>query len=206
MRPALKVALGVAALTVLWLVMMVAGTGALDRAVLNAMYVAGHPDLRNFLAAFTLLGNWPAVVGVSVAAAAALLVEGHRRAATLLIGITLGGRLLVEGLKLGINRARPEATDHLVPVYSLSFPSAHAANSMILWLTLALILPRREWRPAAIVAAILVSLAVGLSRPMLGVHWPSDVIGGWAFGAAWVLLMTDLAGRWPGGKGASVKP
>ena len=206
MRPALKVALGVAALAALWLLMMVSGAGALDRALLGAMYVAGQPALRDFLVYFTLLGNWPAVVGFSLVAALWLLVTGHRRSALLLLGITLVGRFLVEAMKLGINRTRPEAADHLVPVYSLSFPSAHAANSMILWLTLALILPRREWRPAAIVGALLISLAVGLSRPMLGVHWPSDVVGGWAFGAAWVLLMTDLAGRWRGGKGAPVTP
>jgi undecaprenyl-diphosphatase len=206
MRPALKMALGVAALAALWLVMMVSGAGALDRALLDAMYVAGRPALRDFLIYFTLLGNWPAVVGLSVAAALWLLVTGHRRSALLLVGITLIGRMLVEAMKLGVHRTRPEASDHLVPVYSLSFPSAHAANSMILWLTLALILPRREWRPAAVVVALLISFAVGISRPMLGVHWPSDVIGGWAFGAAWVLLMTDLAGRWRGRKGAPVTP
>lgn len=187
----------IAALAVLWLGMMVGGTGPLDRAVLAGLYASEQPELREFLRNFTLLGNWQAVVGVSLAAAAWLLATGHRRAALLLLGITLVGRMLVEAMKLGVSRTRPEAADHLVPVYSLSFPSAHAANSMILWLALALLLPQRQWRPAAVAVALLISFAVGISRPMLGVHWPSDVIGGWAFGAAWVLVMIDLTGRWP---------
>ena len=137
--------------------------------------------LRNF----TLLGNWPTVVGVSVAAAAWLVATGHRRAALLLLGITLIGRLLVEGIKLGVHRARPDAVDHLVAVYSLSFPSGHSANSMIVYLGIALLAfdnPQHR-RPAAIAAALLLTFLIGLSRPMLGVHWPSDVIAGWAFGA-----------------------
>lgn len=193
----LLLATAIAALAALWLAMMVSGTGALDRAVLDWLYASGQPELRDFMRNFTLLGNWPAVVGFSLAAAVWLLATGHRRSALLLLGITLVGRALVEAMKIGVHRTRPEATDHLVPVYSLSFPSAHAANSMILWLTLALLLPERKWRPAAVTAALLISFAVGVSRPMLGVHWPSDVIGGWAFGAAWVLAMIHLTGRWP---------
>ncbi len=198
MKRGVRLAIGITALAALWLVMMVSGTTAPDRALLDALYTSGAPGLRNFLRYFTLVGNWQAVVGVSLVAAAWLLATGHRRAALLLLGITLVGRALVEAMKLGVYRSRPEMTDHLVPVYSLSFPSAHAANSMILWLTIALLLPERKWRPAAVVAALFVSFAVGISRPMLGVHWPSDVIGGWAFGAAWVLVMVDLTGRWPG--------
>jgi len=192
--------MAIAALAALWLAMMVTGTNAVDRALLDALYVSAAPGLRDFLRFFTLLGNWPAVAGASLIAAVWLLATGHRRSALLLLGITLIGRALVEGMKLGVQRTRPEATDHLVPVYSLSFPSAHAANSMILWLTIALLLPQRKWRPAAVAAALLISFAVGISRPMLGVHWPSDVIGGWAFGAAWVLVMIDLSGRWPAPK------
>ena len=206
MRPALKLAIAVAVLAALWLGMMVGGAGPVDESLLAALYVGGSPGLRDFLASLTLLGNWQAVVGVTLVAAIWLLATGHRRRALLLLGITLLGRALVEAMKLGVYRTRPEAADHLVPVYSLSFPSAHAANSMILWLALALLLPKREWRPAAIIAALIITFAVGISRPMLGVHWPSDVVGGWAFGAAWVLLMTDLAGRWRGGKGAPVTP
>ena len=189
--------IAVAALAALWLAMMMTGTGAVDRALLDALYVAGQPQLRAFMQSFTLLGNWPAVIGVSLVAALWLWLTRHPRAALLLLGITLTGRLLVELQKIGVNRLRPDLIEHLVPVKSLSFPSAHAANSMILWLTIALLLPRPEWRPTAVAAALLTTFAVGISRPMLGVHWPSDVIGGWAFGAAWVLAMIALAERWP---------
>ena len=200
MRTGLRIAIAVVLLGAIWLTMMIAGAGPVDRALLNALYVAGQPQLRAFMQSFTLLGNWPAVIGFSLAAGLWLALSRHPRAALLLLSITLGGRVLVEVQKLAVHRLRPDLIEHLVPVKSLSFPSAHAANSMILWLTIALLLPRREWRPAAIVAALLTTFAVGISRPMLGVHWPSDVIGGWAFGAAWVLAMIDLANRWPARK------
>lgn len=187
----------VAALGALWVTMMLTGTHAVDRALLEALYVAGQPQLRAFMQSFTLLGNWPAVVGISLIAALWLAVMRHPRAALVLLAITLGGRFLVELQKVAVHRLRPDLIEHLVPVKSLSFPSAHAGNSMILWLTLALLLPRREWRPAAVAAALFVTFAVGISRPMLGVHWPSDVVGGWSFGAAWVLAMIALAERWP---------
>ena len=77
-------------------------------------------------------------------------------------------------------------------VVSLSFPSAHAANSMIAWLGLALIAAPPRLRPAAVAAALALALLVGLTRLVLAVHWPSDVIGGWAFGAAWTLLLLRL--------------
>ena len=80
----------------------------------------------------------------------------------------------------------------VVLTHSLSFPSAHAANSMIVFPALVLFLiPQR--RGPAMVAAIVASLLVGASRPLLGVHWPSDVVAGWAIGAAWLLIMWPMA-------------
>jgi hypothetical protein len=76
----------------------------------------------------------------------------------------------------------------------MAFPSGHAAHSMTAWLGIALLaaVPRRLRGPA-ILLALSLTLLTGLSRLVLAVHWPSDVIGGWAFGAALTLLMVRLA-------------
>jgi undecaprenyl-diphosphatase len=64
------------------------------------------------------------------------------------------------------------------------------------WITLALLVPREaRGRRAALAAASLAAFAAGLSRPMLGVHYPSDVVAGWCFGLFWILLLTWLSGR-----------
>jgi len=66
---------------------------------------------------------------------------------------------------------------------------------MIVFLSLALLVAPRRFRKLAVAAALIGTAAVGITRPMLGVHWPSDVVGGWSFGAAWVLLTLGLAER-----------
>jgi undecaprenyl-diphosphatase len=67
---------------------------------------------------------------------------------------------------------------------------------MIVYLTLALLLTAgTRWKWPAVIAAITLSAFVGLSRVMLGVHWPTDVVGGWAFGLLWVLIALPLAER-----------
>ncbi|MBV9527221.1 phosphatase PAP2 family protein, partial [Sphingomonas sp.] len=113
----------------------------------------------------------------------------QRALALSLTFVLLAGRSLVEVQKYGVERVRPGLEPHLVPVKTFSFVSGHAGNSMVVFLALALALaPEGRWRVASVAAALAGSLVIGLSRVMLGVHWPSDVIGGWAFGALWVLL------------------
>ena len=67
---------------------------------------------------------------------------------------------------------------------------------MITFLALALVVTPAKYRSAAITAAIAASVLIGSTRPLLGVHWPSDVIGGWAFGIAWVVALVELSRRW----------
>ena len=106
------------------------------------------------------------------------------------------GRGASELQKYMIARARPDLEAHLVVVKTSSFPSGHANSAMIFYLTIALILTQgTRWRGPAVALAILLAFLVGLSRVMLGVHWPSDVVGGWAFGMLWVLLTLHLAQR-----------
>lgn len=190
------VAIPAAALALLWFAMLTVGSGPLDGWLLAAAYAGDRPVIANTARAFTFLGEGPVLILISVAAAAWLLWRGSPRAGLVLVAVTLAGRALVHAQKYGIQRLRPEDLEHLVPVSNPSFPSAHAGNSMIVYLTIALILTRgTRWGGIAIGCAIPLSVLIGLTRVILGVHWPSDVAGGWAFGLLWVLLALPLAER-----------
>jgi undecaprenyl-diphosphatase len=110
------------------------------------------------------------------------------------LGATVvGERLVIDGLKLLIDRTRPSFDLHPVVTHSSSFPSGHAGNSMAVFLSIALIAAPRAYRVRAVIAALLASLLVGSTRPFLGVHWPSDVIGGWSLGAAIAIIAWTIA-------------
>ena len=102
------------------------------------------------------------------------------------------GMLLSQTLKWGFARPRPDLVPALAKVYSQSFPSGHAMVSAVVYLTLGVLLVRTPIRTAIkaylLFVATLLTLIVGVSRVYLGVHWPSDVLAGWAGGAAWALL------------------
>jgi undecaprenyl-diphosphatase len=176
----------------LWLGMMLLGGphGAADAAIAGLFRGQALVPAARIV---TRLGDWPLLLPLTAAAAVILLVARSWRRALLFAAIVLGGRILVEIQKIELARARPDAAGRLVHVSSLSFPSAHAAYSMITWLAIALLLAPPHRRAAAVAAALLVALLVGLTRLVLHVHWPSDVIGGWSFGAGWTLLLVRLA-------------
>lgn len=183
-----------AGLILLWLAMLLLGAGIVDRDVLLALYTRDEPWLALGAITITQLGNGWTVVLVTVAGALWLLYRRKRAAALTLLVASLTGRVLVILQKAWFARLRPEENLRLVEVHYQSFPSGHAANSMIAYLALALLLfdePRQ--RRIAAGCAIGLSLLIGVSRPMLGVHWPSDVVGGWAFGLFWVLLCFRIA-------------
>lgn len=189
-------AIPIAALAILWLAMLTFGAGAIDRVVLVSLYAGDRPAIAAIARAITFLGEGEVVVLVSLVAAAWLGWQGRARSGLALIAVTIAGRFLVWGQKYGIGRLRPEDQAHLVQVYSPSYPSAHSANSMIVYLAIAVFLAAgTRWRRPAAVFALALTFLVGLSRVVLGVHWPSDVVGGWAFGLLWVLLALPLAER-----------
>lgn len=123
--------------------------------------------------------------------------------AALLVGGVVSGSIAVALAKALFGRARPDLIDHLVEVGSASFPSGHSANSAIVYLTLAILLtqivPRRAQRLYLIGVAVALTAAIGLSRVYLGVHWPSDVLAGWAFGTLWAMAWWAL-GAWLRGR------
>jgi undecaprenyl-diphosphatase len=184
------------ALAAVWLAMLLLGGGPLDRTIYETLYAGGKPALVAIARFFTALGEPTVLISAGAACALWLWYAGHRRLPWVLLGITMFGRGISEVQKYSIARARPEFEPHLVVVKTQSFPSGHATSSMIFYLTIALALTAgKPWHRAAVAGAILLSLLIGTSRVMLGVHWPSDVVGGWAFGMLWVLLMLRIAQR-----------
>jgi undecaprenyl-diphosphatase len=132
----------------------------------------------------------PTVLWMTVLAVAGYLALQARYRTALVVLITSStGELLNAVMKLAFNRPRPTVVPHLREVYTTSFPSGHAMESAIVYLTLGAILMRAaDTRGTKIyilaIAGMLTALA-GVSRVYLGVHYPTDVIGGWIVGFSW---------------------
>ena len=181
-------------LALLWLAMFLWGTGEVDLAILSALYAGDRPVLADAARLITLLGGWYFVTPLAALAALVVAIRGKPWLAIVLFVGTFAGRMLVELQKYELGRMRPDQNPHLVNVYSLSFPSGHSANSVMVYVAMALMLVedgrrRTFWLAGAFVLAFL----IGLSRPMLGVHWPSDVVAGWSFGLLWAMLLVWLS-------------
>jgi undecaprenyl-diphosphatase len=147
----------------------------------------------------TALGGM-AVLCVITAAVCGFLLLDRKPAAALLAAAAIGSGLLVaSALKYGFSRERPDLVPHGSYVYTSSFPSGHSMLAAVTYLTLAALLmrvqPRLRLKAYTLVLAVLLTLGIGASRVYLGVHWPSDVLGGWAAGATWALLWWFIVWR-----------
>jgi undecaprenyl-diphosphatase len=183
------------ALAGLWLAMMMLGgpDAPWDRQVFADIHGGASQAAVDWARTVTHLGGWIALTVAGIAAVIALAFTRRRRAALLLV-VLFVGRMAVELHKLLAGTPRPPIADEVLNEASLAFPSGHAANSMITYVAVALLVPvAQRNRAIAVVLAISLSIVIGLSRVILGVHWPSDVIGGWAFGLLWVVIFMRLA-------------
>ncbi|MEA3000128.1 MAG: hypothetical protein QOK17_1961 [Sphingomonadales bacterium] len=179
-------------LLALWFAMLLLGgpRSAADPALLALFQASALVPAARVV---TWLGNAAVLLPLSVAAALVLGWRISRRAGLVYLIMILAGRVVVELEKAMVARQRPAPAGQLVHVTTLAFPSGHAAYSMMAWLGLALLAAPARHRAWAVAAGIALALLVGSTRLVLAVHWPSDVIGGWTFGAGWVLLWTRLA-------------
>lgn len=146
---------------------------------------------------FTSFGSTGPLIFIGLAALLYLLLVRKYRMGLLLLLTVGGGQLLSNLLKGGFNRARPDLVPHGMEVYTASFPSGHAMMAAVTYLTLAALLSRsarsKRLQLFLILLAVILTLLVGASRVYLGVHWPSDVLGGWIAGSAWAALCWTLA-------------
>jgi undecaprenyl-diphosphatase len=164
-----------------------------DEGVLH--WIAGYTSTRmdGLALEITALGSWLVVLAIAVIAATLLALMGERWYALLLCIAVSGAWIIGPALKILFDRQRPQVVEWRVPHAGLSsFPSGHSTMGMVLFLTVAYVihrLARRHWVTIVVMAAGTITVAlIGLSRLYLGVHYPSDVLAGYAVGFAWSMF------------------
>lgn len=149
----------------------------------------GPAWLTKMMVDITALGGVTVLTLLVTLVVVYLALRQKYRTALFVTASILGGWALSSAMKLGIARPRPEVVQHLVEVNDMSFPSGHAMLSAITYLTLGAMLSRLEERASLRyffpLVAVVLTLIIGLSRIYLGVHYPTDVLGGWAAGMVW---------------------
>lgn len=156
----------------------------------------GPAWLHQSMIDITALGGGPVLTLITILAMGYLIARQRGRLAVLLGVLIAAGGLMNNLLKQVFIRERPEIVPHLVEVSSASFPSGHAMNSAMVYLTLAALLASTERsqrvRVFLMFTALFLTLIVGASRVYLGVHWPTDVLAGWSVGSAWAVLSSII--------------
>jgi undecaprenyl-diphosphatase len=178
-------------------------TLAFDKAILLALRSTGDTAdpigpawLEAVMRDLTALGSTAVLMIITLAMAGLLLITRHPRLSALLVLAVSLGTILSNTLKYLLAGRRPDFVAHAVDVHSASFPSGHAMLSAVTYLTIGALIARDQPLYAKIYilcVAILVSVLVGISRVYLGVHYPTDVLAGWAIGGAWACLWWLIA-------------
>ena len=100
---------------------------------------------------------------------------------------TLIAALTSDVMKYFFARVRPDFVAQLDPITSPAFPSGHANNAAVVYTLFIMLVPQARHPLWQLTAATMI-LLTGVSRIMLGVHWPTDVLGGWMMGASFALM------------------
>lgn len=182
------------------------GTAAIDRKILLSMRdpnnladPVGPRFVEEAARDITSLGGMAVLCVLTTVIAGYLILDGKRHMALFVLGSVGTGLLAGNALKLLFNRPRPDLVPHAVYTVSTSFPSGHSMMAALTYLTLGALLARSEERNRVkayfMIVAVVLTLAVGVTRVYLGVHWPTDVLAGWTAGAVWALGCW-LTARW----------
>ncbi|WP_156323420.1 phosphatase PAP2 family protein [Bosea sp. AAP35] len=179
---------------------------AFDRSLVLLFREAGNPSvpigpawLREAMRDITAFGSFVGLGLMTIAASLTLWLCRHRPLALGLILTVLSATLVSTGLKIWIGRDRPDIVEHAALTFTASFPSGHAFLSAATLLSIAgfvgLAARRDDITRLCVILAWVMLVVIGVSRVYLGVHWPTDVIGGWCLGIAWAGLAVAVLGR-----------
>jgi undecaprenyl-diphosphatase len=168
---------------------------SIDESVLRWLEARRSPVVDDIMMEATTLGDGIVLIMIVAVASVFLWLTKHRWSVYILIVGMVGGKFLNTLLKASFDRTRPSAVEWIDQVSSPSFPSGHAMGAFIVYGTVAYLVarlePTKRLRFATWFVAIAIIIAIGVSRMYLGVHYPSDVIAGFAAGLAWVAFVAS---------------
>ena len=173
-------------------------TFAFDKSVLLYIHQFSNPVLDRIVLGITSIGDPRTVVPLTAIVFFLLWWKHHRTEAAFFFINACGGAVLTYVLKLAFSKPRPDLWPQLISETTFSYPSGHALGSMVLYgflsYVLATLYPRYAKGFYAI--ATLLVILIGFSRLYLGVHWPTDIIGGYGIGFLWITVCIMLMQLW----------
>ncbi|WP_426103190.1 phosphatase PAP2 family protein [Massilia sp. TSP1-1-2] len=174
-----------------------------DQPIMAALHARSTPLFDSIMLGASIAGSTYGLLPFNLAIFGFCVWRRKMHAATFWV-LATGGALLLNLLaKEFFQRTRPSFWQSIAPENSFSFPSGHAMCSMATAAALVVLFRRSQWRAHVTAIAVLFVLMVGMSRPYLGVHFPSDILAGWTAALAWVVglaLSGAHARRWREGR------
>ncbi len=160
-----------------------------DEAVRHWVYDHRSPALSGYFIPVTYVGNWQTI---TVLAAILLLLPATRKKVGVPFAlISLSSTVIYKVVKGIFERPRPELDVRLIPQGGFSFPSGHSMNCMVCFGLLIYLIgrycPNKKAANTLTVLLTILILSIGISRVYVGVHFPTDVLGGWSLGLAFLL-------------------
>ena len=180
-----------------------------DLTIQTRVHAWSRPALTRVMLALSWVGSIKVFLPTLACAVLALLATGEKqggrrtlrkREISTLFALAIGGALELNGwCKHVFHRPRPQVPWSIGDEHTWSFPSGHSLFSAVLYGLIAYILLKRRLtalRLTLSLAALLMPLAIGISRIYLGMHFPTDVLAGWMTGAIWLATTIAIDRRW----------
>ncbi|MBW4627371.1 MAG: phosphatase PAP2 family protein [Brasilonema octagenarum HA4186-MV1] len=170
----------------------------LDERILLAIQKLHTPLLDRIMVGITFLGQPVVLLLICLGLRIGLQRYNRRTQATTLSIAAIGAMGLTFFLKRLFGRARPDLWDWIINVGHHSFPSGHAMGSIVIYGFVGYILAKEfpQWREQILALTVVLIVAIGFSRLYLGVHWPSDVVAGYAAGLVWLIVCIKSLELW----------